>query len=484
MTERYITLAGDFRISRVITGLWQIADIERKQGLLDPYKTANFMDAYVDAGFTSFDMADHYGSAELIAGAFRHQSPNGAKAQMLTKWVPTPGNLSKEQTRAAIQLALKRLQSERLDMLQYHAWNYIDPSWLDQLYWLSELQEEGLIGLLGLANFDAAHLRIVCSSGIKIATNQVCHSLIDRRAESDLAAVCREFGVKVLAFGTLAGGFLSDKWLGQSEPLVTEAATWSQMKYKRFIDQGGGWEAFQRLMACLSTIALRHDQTIANVATKYILQKDYVAAVIIGARLGQNSHISDNQRLFSFALNDQDLNEILAAQHTLSAIPGDCGDEYRKPPFLTASGDLSHHLDEMPLPYQPIEKSTGRHLILSGTSWETLAGYSRAVRHGDRISVSGTTATHGHRVIGHQDITAQTSFVLDKIEGAIVSLGGRLEDVVRTRIFIRNVNEWEPVARVHGQRFAHIQPANTLVQANLVGEDYLVEIEAEAVVGC
>ncbi|MCU0627359.1 MAG: Rid family hydrolase, partial [Gemmatimonadaceae bacterium] len=77
---------------------------------------------------------------------------------------------------------------------------------------------------------------------------------------------------------------------------------------------------------------------------------------------------------------------------------------------------------------------------------------------------------------------AQAHAVIDKLEGAITSLGGRLEDVVRTRVFVRDIADWEPVARAHGERFRDIQPANTLVEARLVGAEYLVEIEAEAVV--
>jgi enamine deaminase RidA (YjgF/YER057c/UK114 family) len=147
---------------------------------------------------------------------------------------------------------------------------------------------------------------------------------------------------------------------------------------------------------------------------------------------------------------------------------------------LTASGDLSHHLEELPKPYPVQDGANGSQLVLSGTSWESLAGYSRAIRKGNRIWVSGTTATHGSRIIGGNDPTAQTHFILDKIEAAITSLGGSLHDVVRTRIFVNDLGDWEAVARAHGQRFGAILPANTLVEAKLVGEGYKVEIEAEA----
>ena len=125
-----------------------------------------------------------------------------------------------------------------------------------------------------------------------------------------------------------------------------------------------------------------------------------------------------------------------------------------------------------------------RDSIASGTVWEELASYARAVRVGDRILVCGTTATGPDGgLVGGADPVAQTRFILDKIERAIEQLGGTLRDVVRTRIYLRDVADWEGVARVHGERFAAIRPANTLVQAKLVGDEYLVEIEAEAIIG-
>jgi enamine deaminase RidA (YjgF/YER057c/UK114 family) len=119
----------------------------------------------------------------------------------------------------------------------------------------------------------------------------------------------------------------------------------------------------------------------------------------------------------------------------------------------------------------------------SGTVWEDMAGYSRAVRVGDRILVSGTTATGPEGLVGGSDPAAQARFILDKIEFSIKALGGRLEDVVRTRVYVSDIAHWEPVARVHGERFGRIRPANTLVEARLVGSEYLVEMEAEAVLG-
>ena len=126
---------------------------------------------------------------------------------------------------------------------------------------------------------------------------------------------------------------------------------------------------------------------------------------------------------------------------------------------------------------------TVRSAVGSGVSWEEAYGYSRAVRVDDRIYVSGTTATGPDGLVAPGDAAGQARFALDKIERAIVELGGTLADVVRTRIFVARVEDWTSVAEVHGERFGKIRPANTLVRADLIGEDYLVEIEAEAVVG-
>ena len=476
----YTELAPDLKISRILTGLWQIADLERDGNALDPHTTSKFMQPYVDAGFTTFDMADHYGSAEVISGVFNANQPSNQKAQMFTKWVPEPGKVSKETIRANVEKALHRLQTEQIDLLQYHAWSYPDPAWLDTLFELQELKKEGLIKHLGVTNFDSAHLRIALASDIELVSNQVCYSLLDQRANHEMRAVCEQYGVKLLAFGTLAGGFLTNKWLNKPEPSVDENFTWSQMKYKRFIDEAGTWSNFQNLLRALAAISRKHKISIANVATKFILEQTHVAGVIVGARLGKSEHIKDNAKLFSFQLDKDDLNAIQHQLDQLNSIHGDCGDEYRKPPFLTASGDLSHHLKGFPSPYETKTLKNGNQLVISGTYWEEMAGYSRAIKVGANIKVSGTTATHGELMIGGKDLKAQTHFIIDKIEGAIISLGGTLEDVDRTRIFVNDVSDWEPVARAHGERFKDIQPANTLVEAKLVGEGYKVEIEAEA----
>ena len=474
-------LSSDLKISRIITGLWQMADIEREEDI-DPKAYAEKIIPYVEAGLTTFDMADHYGSSELIVGEYNINNST-SDVQLLTKWVPKPGKVDKQSVSDAVQLALDRMKQTSIDLMQYHAWHYPDPSWLDALFYLTELKQEGLIKNIGVTNFDAAHLRVACASGIPIVSNQISHSLIDQRANSSkIIDVCNEYGIKLLAYGVVMGGFLTNKWLNKNEPKPENLKTWSEMKYKRFIDESGGWDAYQNLLNVLNQIAQNNDVSIANICSRYILENPLVAGIIIGARLGENNHIKDNLNILKTKISKEEINLIRDAQKELNPIPGDCGDEYRKPPYLTASGDLSHHFQEIPKIYDSNILVEGREHVSSNTKWEELASYSRAVKYKDRIVVSGTTATYGDLTIGGDDASAQTYFIIDKIEAAINSLGGSLKDVIRTRIFIKNLSDWELVAKAHGERFKDIMPANTLVQARLIGEDYLVEIEAEAVI--
>ena len=476
-------LAPGLEISRLVTGLWQVADMERGGTLIDPIKGAADLAAYAAQGFDTFDMADHYGSAEVIAGTLLASKPQ-PQVRAFTKWCPPPGPMNAAVVREGVQRSLDRLQVSCIDLLQFHWWTFEHPGYIDAMQELAKLRQQGLIAHLGLANFDTAHLRVLLHEGIPVASNQVCMSLLDRRGTEDMTALCLQAGVKLLTYGVLGGGFLSERWVGATAPV--EVHDWSKMKYQRFIQAVGGWDALQTVLKAAQTIARKHRVSVSNVATRWVLEQAAVAAVIVGARLGESEHRADNLRPFEFQLDADDhavLDQAFAMTRRLS---GDCGDEYRQPPFLTASGDLSHHLDTVaPLwPRQPVPGYSQRWTIDSGSAWEPIAGYSRAVRLGDRILVSGTTATHGQgQLIGRGDAAVQATYILDKIAASIKALGGKLQDVVRTRVYLQNAADCEAVSRVHGKYFGAIRPANTLLEVSaLIGEGYLVEIEAEAVV--
>ncbi|MEP9399219.1 aldo/keto reductase [Mesorhizobium sp. KR2-14] len=480
----HIELGGGLNISRLVCGLWQVADLEKDGTTLDPEKAADALEAYAKAGFDTFDMADHYGSAEIITGRLLARYGKDQKRPLaFTKWCPEPGPMTAEIVRKGVQERLDRLGVDKVDLLQFHWWTFEHPAWLDALHEMARLKEEGLIGAIGVTNFDAAHLAVALADGVPLATNQVSFSLVDRRAAGALAELCARTGTKLFAYGTLCGGFLSDKWLGKSEP--TEIPDWSRSKYKRFIDTAGGWEPFQGILAAAAEIGRKHGVSISNVASRWVLEHEAVAATIIGARISENEHRADNLNVFNFALDAEDKARLEEAFAATKPIPGDCGDEYRRPPFLTASGDLSHHLDAIPSVYkaEPMPGRPDRLRVSSGSVWEPIAGFSRAVRVKDVIRVSGTTATHGaDRCVAPGDAGAQTTYILDKIAAAISALGGRIEDVTRTRIYIRDAAKWEPVSRAHGRVFGEVLPANTLIEAGDLVGDYEVEIEAEAIV--
>ena len=476
-----IRLSDGIEMSRVVTGLWQVADIEKDGALIDPDTGAGWLRAYAERGFDTFDMADHYGTAEIITGRLL-AGASTPRPLAFTKWCPAPGPMSAEVVRAGVKERLDRLGVDRIDLLQFHWWSFEHPAWLDALHEMAALRDEGLIGEIGVTNFDAAHLKVALSDGIPVLTNQVSFSLVDRRAAGALSDLCAETGARLLAYGTLCGGFLSERWLGKPDP--ADIADWSKMKYRRFIEAAGGWDAFQGILQAAAAIAEKHGVSIANVATRWVLEHPAVAGVIVGARLGERVHADDNLGLFGFRLDADDHAALEAAFAGTEMVPGDCGDEYRRPPFLTASGDLSHHLDTMPLLHnaEPAPHRDGGTRVLSGSKWEDIAGYARAQRMGERVLVSGTTATAGSdRVVAPDDAGAQTTYVIDKILAALSALGARAEDVVRTRIYITDAADVEAISRAHGRVFGDIKPANTLVVvAGLIG-GYRVEIEAEAI---
>ena len=473
----------DLQIRRLITGLWQMADQERDGRSIDLDTAAEALLAYARAGFDTFDMADHYGSAEIVAGMVHKAMRVAGETPpvILTKWCPAPGPMDAGIVRRGTETALSRLDVDCIDVMQFHWWRYENPEYLDALTHMMRLRDEGLIREIGLTNFDAAHLSMLLKHGIAIASNQVCFSLLDRRASGELAAVAAEHGVALLAFGTLAGGFLSARSLGAPEPAAID--DWSRLKYKRFIDTAGGWTRFQALLAVVDDIARKHGVSISNVATAWTLAQPGIAATIVGARLTEGEHRADNLRAFSFTLDAADRIAIAAATEALVPIPGDCGDEYRKPPFLTASGDLSHHLGALPPVFAITEVPgrPGRRRTNSGSIWEAKAGFSRAIRTGNRIHVSGTTATAPNGApVCPGDLAGQATYALDKVVAAILSLGGKTEDVVRTRIYLRSSDDWEVASRAHARVFGDVRPANTLIGGvDLVGP-YLIEIEAEA----
>ncbi|MDB9391864.1 aldo/keto reductase [Microcystis aeruginosa] len=334
--SRRLQFTPDLEICRILNGMWQVSGAH---GSIAPQKAISSMFSYLDAGFTTWDLADHYGPAEDFIGEFRRQlvDQRGIDAlnnlQAFTKWVPRPGKMTKEIVAKNIAISLRRMDVDSLDLLQFHWWDYRDKNYLDALYFLGELQQEGKIKHLALTNFDTEHLKIILSAGIKIVSNQVQFSLIDRRPLVKMAQFCQEHNIYLLAYGTLAGGLLGAKYLGHPEPNPMSLNTASLRKYKNMIDAWGNWQLFQELLTVLKAIADSYHVTIPNVAVRYVLEQKAVAGAIIGVRLGVAEHIQENARIFDFQLSPQDyqkIDHVLQKSRDLLQLIGDCGDEYRR----------------------------------------------------------------------------------------------------------------------------------------------------------
>src|SRR5580700_1279033 len=278
-----LAFTPDLTICRLLNGMWQVSG---GHGRIEPARAIAAMLAYHDAGFTTWDLADHYGPAEDLIGAFRQQlaarsGDSGlAEIQAFTKWVPHPGPMTRRIVEDAVTVSRRRMRVDRLDLLQFHWWDYRDPRYLDALKHLADLRDSGQIRHLALTNFDTERLRIITDHGIRIVSNQVQYSLVDRRPDAAMAAYCRDHGITLLTYGTVLGGLLSEKYLGRPRPQRGELNTASLQKYSNMIEGWGGWELFQQLLGALKPIADKHRVSIANVGVRYILDAPAVAGVI------------------------------------------------------------------------------------------------------------------------------------------------------------------------------------------------------------
>jgi aryl-alcohol dehydrogenase-like predicted oxidoreductase len=302
-------LRPGYRISRIIRGGWQLAgghgDVAREGAIADLVASA-------EAGITTFDCADIYTGVEELIGAARRAfaDRHGATAlkalKIHTKFVPDLAHLHEVDriyVRTIIERSLRRLGQERLDLVQFHWWDYAVPGCMDAARWLQELREEGKIDLIGGTNFDTPHTEKLVASGVPLASMQVQYSLLDARPEHALVEACRKHHVHLLAYGTVAGGFLGDRWLGQPEP-EAPLENRSLTKYKLVIDDFGGWDLFQALLRVLREVADRHGVDIATIASRYMLDLPQVAAVIVGAR--SREHLVANLKIAAVKLGDAD----------------------------------------------------------------------------------------------------------------------------------------------------------------------------------
>ena len=321
-----VDLAPGHRISRVIKGGWQLAG---GHGAIDPAQSIADMAAFADGGITTFDCADIYTGVEAMIGQFRaaYLQSHGAEAlaaiKVHTKFVPDLGNLAsitRSDVARAIETSIQRLQAERLDLVQFHWWDYEVDRQVEVATWLAELRAEGKIANIGGTNFDTTQMQRILDAGVPLVSMQLQYSLIDDRPGRQMVSAAKSAGVQLLCYGSVAGGLFSERWLGAPEP----GEPWenrSLTKYKLIVDEFGGWALFQDLLAALSQIANRHGTDIASVASRAVLARDQVAAVIVGAR--NRNHLARNLAIPDIPLTEADMAAINTVLARANPVPGD-----------------------------------------------------------------------------------------------------------------------------------------------------------------
>ena len=318
-------IAEGYEISRLIKGGWQLAG---GHGAVDRAAAIADMSRYVAAGITTFDCADIYTGVEEMIGEFRRAviAQGGAEAlaqlRVHTKFVPDLDQLARIDrgyVRRIVDRSLQRLGVERLDLVQFHWWDYAIPRYVETGLWLAELQREGKIALLGGTNWDTARTAELLDAGVPLRTMQVQYSVLDVRPEGEFVPFCADHGIVLLCYGTVAGGFLSERWLGAPEETTFENR--SLVKYKLIIDDIGGWPVFQRILAALAAVAQRHGVDLATVATRYVLDRPLVAGAIVGVRTA--AHFDAHRRLFDLVLDAEDRATIEAALAERTRLAGD-----------------------------------------------------------------------------------------------------------------------------------------------------------------
>ena len=324
--DRKYELSPGYTISRVINGCWQLSEGHSLNGALDMSDVKRAFWELVDRGFTTFDCADIYTGAEDFIGGFveelKHSpdhSPDGI--QIHTKYVPDLDRLATlrfEDTERIIDRSLSRLRRERLDLVQFHWWDYEIPRFVEVAGYLVRLKEKGKIRNIGLTNFDTDRLAALVDAGIPVASIQTQYSMFDRRGEKRQLGYCREHGIAMFCYGTLSGGFLSEKYLGRTG---FAPETRSQVKYMQVIEDTLGMDGLQALLRLLKRIGDAHGAGISNVATRYILQQEGVAAAIVGVR--NSRHVADNARLFEFELTPSEMAEIRSLLDCYPVLEGD-----------------------------------------------------------------------------------------------------------------------------------------------------------------
>ena len=483
-----IDLAPGLSISRVVTGLWQIADMERDGRTLDLDRAARG-----DAALRRRRADDVRHGRSLRVGRGRRRASSArerrrpAACSCFTKWVPKPGPVT-----TAERARRRRPRRSRASRAERDR-----PAAVPRL----ELRRSELARrAVPPAGAEArgphppprphqrrhrAPATWSLASGIEVVSNQVC-VLAARSARRGRGwrPFCAEHGVQLLAYGTRRRR-LAHRALARRSPSRTGSArgTWSQMKYGRFIRAAGGWDALQRVLRAAAARGRAARRVDRQRGQPLRARAAGVAGVIVGARLGRaRAHRRHAAAVRVRARPTTTARELEAALATLHA-------DSRRLRRRVPQAAVPHRV-RRPQP-SPRRASRRRTQVRPRPTARDAVPQRHAVGAAGRLRARGARG-QPHRRLGHDRHarpTASSAAAIRRRRRTSPSTRSRarcsrsaaaLDDVVRTRVYVRHVGDWEAVARAHGERFGHIQPANTLVAAELIGDEYLVEIEAEA----
>ncbi len=327
-------LRPGFSVPRLLKGNWQIAE-DHSDRKFDEKALMEDLVTFAEAGMTTYVCGDIYAGVEEKLGKFRqfYKDRFGDEAasqiKVFTTYVPyfleeeKLRNHSFEDVEKVVDRSLQRLGQERLDLVQMHWWEFAIPGHVEMGLHLQKLRQAGKIDKLAVTNYDVKQTKELIDAGLDIVSNTVQYSLTDRRPENGMVDLCAEHDMKLLCYGVLGGGLFSDKWLGIPDPGKPAFENVSLDKYYRIVNDFGGWSLFQELLLKLKEIASKHSVSIGNVAVRYILERDQVGAVIIGARHAR--HLQENLRSLSFALDSDDYKNL---NGILERSTGPAGDIY------------------------------------------------------------------------------------------------------------------------------------------------------------
>lgn len=324
-----------YTFNRVINGCWQLSAEHCLQGKLDIKDALRGFHMLVEKGFTTFDCADIYTGVEEIIGQFVQELKSSGNyreedIQVHTKFVPDKSilpTINMKYTERIVDRSLKRMHREAIDLIQFHWWDFNVPGMMDTAFDLVKLREKGKIRNIGMCNMDTERLKMFVDAGIPVVSNQAQYSLFDRRPERSLLKYSAEHGIHTFCYGTLAGGFLAERYIGKK---YDAPETRSQVKYMQIVEDSLGWDGLQKLLPMLKGIADEHGVSIANVAVQYILRQEGVGAVMVGTR--NSRHVESNVRTLQFDLTDEDMNAIRTFIEQYPTPPGECYELERTSP--------------------------------------------------------------------------------------------------------------------------------------------------------